>query len=121
MAARLNVALVGAGLMASFHAETLSHRLPNARLAVIADADEAKTRQLIERLGMDDTRYERDAQAASSAPAGCGTWVRRREGLCGGVDDAEGVGRDAARGSNSGGVFRLYSTRNLETTLWPIT
>jgi myo-inositol 2-dehydrogenase/D-chiro-inositol 1-dehydrogenase len=68
MAARLNVALVGAGLMGSFHAETLAHRLPGARLVVIADADEAKTRQLIEQLGLDDTRYEREAQAAISAP-----------------------------------------------------
>ena len=38
MAARLNVALVGAGLMGSFHAETLAHRLPHARLATIVDA-----------------------------------------------------------------------------------
>ncbi|MCC7371212.1 MAG: Gfo/Idh/MocA family oxidoreductase [Chloroflexi bacterium] len=68
MATRLNVALVGAGLMGSFHAETLAHRLPGARLAVIADADEPKTRSLIDQLGLDDTRYERDAQAAISSP-----------------------------------------------------
>ena len=69
MPARLNVALVGAGLMGSFHAETLAHRLSGARLAVVADADEAKTRELIARLGLDDTRYERDAQAAIDDPA----------------------------------------------------
>jgi myo-inositol 2-dehydrogenase / D-chiro-inositol 1-dehydrogenase len=69
MAARLNVALVGAGLMGSFHAETLAHRLPGARLAVIADADEAKARELIARLGLDDTRYERDAHAAMTDPS----------------------------------------------------
>lgn len=69
MPARLNVALVGAGLMGSFHAETLAHRLPGARLAVIADADEAKARELIARLGLDDTRYERDAQAAIDDPS----------------------------------------------------
>jgi myo-inositol 2-dehydrogenase/D-chiro-inositol 1-dehydrogenase len=64
----LNVALVGAGLMGSFHAETLAHRLPQARLAVIADTDEAKARELIGRLELDDTRYERDAQAAVEDP-----------------------------------------------------
>jgi myo-inositol 2-dehydrogenase/D-chiro-inositol 1-dehydrogenase len=69
MAARLNVALVGAGLMGSFHAETLAHRLPGARLAVIADADEAKARELIGRLELDDTRYEQDAQAAINDPS----------------------------------------------------
>ena len=68
MPGRLNVALVGAGLMGSFHAETLAHRLPSARLAVIADADEVKTRALIERLELDDTRYERDAQSAIEDP-----------------------------------------------------
>jgi myo-inositol 2-dehydrogenase/D-chiro-inositol 1-dehydrogenase len=68
MAARLNVALVGAGLMGSFHAETLAHRLPAARLAVVADADEAKARALIANLGLDDTRYEKDAQAAIDDP-----------------------------------------------------
>jgi myo-inositol 2-dehydrogenase/D-chiro-inositol 1-dehydrogenase len=69
MPARLNVALVGAGLMGSFHAETLAHRLPGARLAVVADADEAKTRDLLTRLELDDTRYERDAQAAIDDPS----------------------------------------------------
>jgi len=68
MPARLNVALVGAGLMGSFHAETLAHRLTGARLAVVADADEAKARDLISRLGLDDTRYERDAQDAIDDP-----------------------------------------------------
>jgi myo-inositol 2-dehydrogenase/D-chiro-inositol 1-dehydrogenase len=65
----LNVALVGAGLMGSFHAETLAHRLPHARLAVVADADEAKARDLLSRLGLDETRYERDAQAAVDDPS----------------------------------------------------
>jgi myo-inositol 2-dehydrogenase/D-chiro-inositol 1-dehydrogenase len=65
----LNVALVGAGLMGSFHAETLAHRLPHARLAVVADADEAKARDLLSLLGLDETRYERDAQAAVDDPS----------------------------------------------------
>jgi myo-inositol 2-dehydrogenase/D-chiro-inositol 1-dehydrogenase len=65
----LNVALVGAGLMGSFHAETLAHRLPGARLAVVADADEAKARTLLDHLGLDETRYERDAQSAIDDPA----------------------------------------------------
>lgn len=69
MPARLNVALVGAGLMGSFHAETLAHRLPHARLAVVADADEAKARDLLSLLGLDETRYERDAQAAVDDPS----------------------------------------------------
>ena len=69
MPARLNVALIGAGLMGSFHAETLAHRLPGARLATIVDADEAKAREVIERLDLDDTRYERDAQVAIDDPA----------------------------------------------------
>jgi myo-inositol 2-dehydrogenase/D-chiro-inositol 1-dehydrogenase len=69
MPARLNVALVGAGLMGSFHAETLAHRLPGARLAVIADADEAKARSQIDQLELDDTRYEREAQTAVDDPA----------------------------------------------------
>src|SRR5438045_3749088 len=68
MAARLNVALVGAGLIGSFHAETLAHRQPRARLAVVADADEAKARELIGRLELDDTRYAREAQAAIDDP-----------------------------------------------------
>jgi myo-inositol 2-dehydrogenase/D-chiro-inositol 1-dehydrogenase len=69
MPARLNVALVGAGLMGSFHGETLAHRLPHARLATIVDADEAKTRDLMARLELDDTRYERDAEAAFADPS----------------------------------------------------
>ncbi len=64
MAARLNVALVGAGLMGSFHAETLAHRLPRARLATIVDANEAAARALIDQLELDDTRYEPDAATA---------------------------------------------------------
>lgn len=68
MPARLNVALVGAGLMGSFHAETLAHRLPHARLAAIADADEAKARAVMADLELDDVRYERDAAAAIHAP-----------------------------------------------------
>ena len=69
MPARLNVALVGAGLMGSFHAETLAHRLPGARLAVVVDADEAKTRELLARLDLDETRYEREPEAAVHDPA----------------------------------------------------
>ncbi|MCC6179050.1 MAG: Gfo/Idh/MocA family oxidoreductase [Chloroflexi bacterium] len=68
MVAPLNVALVGAGLMGSFHAETLAHRLPHVRLAAIVDADEARARALMARLGLDDTRYEREPGAAFTAP-----------------------------------------------------
>jgi myo-inositol 2-dehydrogenase / D-chiro-inositol 1-dehydrogenase len=69
MPARLNVALVDAGLMGLFHAESLAHRLPGARLVMAADADEATGRGLIRRLGQDETRYERDAQAAIEDPS----------------------------------------------------
>ena len=69
MPAQVNVALVGGGLMGSFHAETLAHRLPHARLATLVDADEAKARDLIAQLELDDTRYERDAEAAFADPS----------------------------------------------------
>jgi myo-inositol 2-dehydrogenase/D-chiro-inositol 1-dehydrogenase len=68
MPARLNVALVGAGLMGSFHAETLAHRLPHARLATIVDASEAAARAVMERLELDDTRYASDAATAFADP-----------------------------------------------------
>ena len=42
----LSFGLVGAGWIGSFHAETLAHRLPNARLAAVADPDLAAAERL---------------------------------------------------------------------------
>lgn len=47
----LNVALVGAGLMGAFHAETLTRRLPGVRLAGIADAAPGVAERLARGLG----------------------------------------------------------------------
>lgn len=58
MAARVNVALIGAGLMGSFHAETLAWRVPGARLAAIVDAKVDVARRLADALGLDDLRIE---------------------------------------------------------------
>jgi myo-inositol 2-dehydrogenase/D-chiro-inositol 1-dehydrogenase len=45
------VALIGAGRMGSFHAETLAHRIPGARLAAIADPGPGAAARLAERYG----------------------------------------------------------------------
>jgi myo-inositol 2-dehydrogenase/D-chiro-inositol 1-dehydrogenase len=47
----LAFALVGAGRMGSFHAETLAHRLPGVRLAAVADPAPGAARRLADRLG----------------------------------------------------------------------
>jgi myo-inositol 2-dehydrogenase/D-chiro-inositol 1-dehydrogenase len=47
----LAIALVGAGRMGSFHAETLAHRLPGVRLAAVADPAPGAARGLADRLG----------------------------------------------------------------------
>ncbi|MFF4209164.1 Gfo/Idh/MocA family oxidoreductase [Streptomyces sp. NPDC001796] len=47
----LAIALVGAGRMGSFHAETLAHRLPGVRLAAVADPAPGAARRLADRLG----------------------------------------------------------------------
>ncbi|MEW2401170.1 Gfo/Idh/MocA family oxidoreductase [Streptomyces sp. NPDC046862] len=47
----LAVGLIGAGRMGSFHAETLAHRLPGARLAAVADPAPGAARLLGDRLG----------------------------------------------------------------------
>ncbi len=52
----VNVALIGAGLIGSFHAETLARRVPGARLAGIADV-------------------ARDRAMAAAAAAGCDRWT----------------------------------------------
>ncbi|MFI6574161.1 Gfo/Idh/MocA family oxidoreductase [Nocardiopsis sp. NPDC050513] len=46
----LAVGLVGAGRMGSFHAETLARRLPDARLAAVADPVPGVARRLADRL-----------------------------------------------------------------------
>lgn len=56
----LRVALIGAGVMGAYHAETLAKRLPDARLVTIVDPFEAGARRLIERLGRPDVRWEPD-------------------------------------------------------------
>ena len=66
--ATLNVALIGAGLMGAFHAETLARRLPTARLVAVADPAEEVARPLLARLGLEDVRYERDYQAVLADP-----------------------------------------------------
>ena len=58
MNARVNVALIGAGLIGSFHAETLAWRVPGARLAAIVDANLEGARRLTAELGLDDLRIE---------------------------------------------------------------
>ena len=42
----LSFGLIGAGWIGSFHAETLARRLPNARLAAVADPDPAAAERL---------------------------------------------------------------------------
>jgi myo-inositol 2-dehydrogenase/D-chiro-inositol 1-dehydrogenase len=59
MAAPLNVALFGAGLIGSFHAETLGRLLPDVRLVAIADPVEAAARRVIADLKLEQTRYDR--------------------------------------------------------------
>lgn len=47
----VNVALIGAGRIGSFHAETIARRLVNARLAAIADPVEGVAARLADQLG----------------------------------------------------------------------
>jgi len=68
MPARVNVALIGAGLMGSFHAETLAWRVPGARLAAIVDANVDGARRLAVALGLDDVRIEPDPDAVLADP-----------------------------------------------------
>jgi myo-inositol 2-dehydrogenase / D-chiro-inositol 1-dehydrogenase len=49
----VGVALVGAGRMGAFHAETLARRLPGARLAAVADAAPGAAERLAGELGAD--------------------------------------------------------------------
>ena len=46
------VALIGSGRMGSFHAETLAHRLPGARLAAVVDPAPGAAERLAGRLGV---------------------------------------------------------------------
>lgn len=68
MPSPLNVALIGAGLMGSFHAATLAWRLPGARLVAIADPVEAGARTVLDGLGRDDIRYVRDLEQVLADP-----------------------------------------------------
>jgi myo-inositol 2-dehydrogenase/D-chiro-inositol 1-dehydrogenase len=49
----VNVALVGAGTIGAFHAQTLAQRLPAARLVGVADAIEATAQRVAASLGCD--------------------------------------------------------------------
>src|SRR5262249_54547529 len=49
----VNVALVGAGTIGAFHAQTLAQRLPAARLIGVADAIEATAQRVAASLGCD--------------------------------------------------------------------
>ena len=68
MTARVNVALIGAGLMGSFHAETLAWRVPGARLAAIVDANVEGARRLTGDLALDDLRVEASPEAVLADP-----------------------------------------------------
>jgi myo-inositol 2-dehydrogenase / D-chiro-inositol 1-dehydrogenase len=62
------VALIGAGLMGSFHAETLAWRLPGARLVAVADPAEEAAGKVLGALGRDDVRHERDPERVLADP-----------------------------------------------------
>ncbi|MFF3468145.1 Gfo/Idh/MocA family oxidoreductase [Streptomyces sp. NPDC001984] len=47
----INVGLIGAGRMGSFHGATLAHRLPGTRLAAVADPAPGAAQRLADRLG----------------------------------------------------------------------
>jgi myo-inositol 2-dehydrogenase / D-chiro-inositol 1-dehydrogenase len=65
---RVAVALIGAGMMGAYHAESLARRLPAARLAAVADPSEEAGRGLVARLDAGSVRYERDYQAVLADP-----------------------------------------------------
>ena len=69
MNARVNVALIGAGLMGSFHAESLAWRVPGARLAAIVDASLDGARRLASNLSLDDVRIEASPDAILADPS----------------------------------------------------
>ncbi|MDP8923337.1 MAG: Gfo/Idh/MocA family oxidoreductase [Chloroflexota bacterium] len=69
MVSRVNVALIGAGLMGSFHAETLARRVPGARLAAIVDANVEGARRLAGELGLEDIRVEPSPEAVLADPS----------------------------------------------------
>jgi myo-inositol 2-dehydrogenase/D-chiro-inositol 1-dehydrogenase len=51
---QLSVALIGSGRMGRFHAETVAHRLPGARLAAVVDPAPGVAEQLVADLGCGD-------------------------------------------------------------------
>lgn len=69
MSERLNVALIGSGLMGSFHAASLARRIPRARLIGIADPIEEAAEGLVGRLGLEGVRTVRDYQTLLTDPA----------------------------------------------------
>ena len=64
---QVNVALVGAGLIGSYHAESLARRIPGARLAAVADPAPGRAEQVAGPLGCD--RWTTDYRALLSDPA----------------------------------------------------
>src|SRR6185312_9998242 len=62
----LRMALVGSGRMGSFHGETISRRLPGARLVAVADPAPGAAEKLATRLGAD--RHYEDAAGVWTDP-----------------------------------------------------
>ncbi|MFN8521714.1 MAG: Gfo/Idh/MocA family oxidoreductase [Chloroflexota bacterium] len=65
---QLNIGLIGAGLMGSFHGDTLANRLTGARLAAISDPVEAAANRVLAEIQRDDVRYEPDYQRLLADP-----------------------------------------------------
>jgi myo-inositol 2-dehydrogenase / D-chiro-inositol 1-dehydrogenase len=66
MTQQLNLALIGVGRIGKVHAEHLSHRIPEARLAAISDVNVEEAQACAARLGVD--RVEADHQVLLQDP-----------------------------------------------------
>jgi myo-inositol 2-dehydrogenase/D-chiro-inositol 1-dehydrogenase len=64
----INVALVGAGLMGSFHAESLANRIPGTRLACIVDPVEEAANRVLTAIDRDDVAWEQDLDTVLADP-----------------------------------------------------
>ncbi len=64
----VTVAVIGAGRIGAYHAETLAGRLPGVRLQAVADPNEEAARRLLARLDREDVRYVRDYQELLTDP-----------------------------------------------------
>lgn len=62
----LNMALIGAGRIGSFHAETIARRLPNARLVAVADPAPGAARKLADSLDCEVAHIDVQAVFADS-------------------------------------------------------